>query len=192
MTTYSTIADTEIDQDSPITQPLMTKFRDNMLAIREGDTTAPNILADALEMLLQNTTGTVNNTTVNGSAITGLEKVDFILASGTVDQFTANPGAGTHTVTLSVQCSNDGGSSWGTAITLATKSRTSGGTLSGSDNTFIFSLANRYTIDFKNGVSILSTAQIPNNTNAMRFTVTNNAVNDRTYIVLFAKVSGRI
>lgn len=41
MTTYSTIANTEIDQDSPVTQPLMTAIRDNPLsAFAEADATA--------------------------------------------------------------------------------------------------------------------------------------------------------
>lgn len=41
MTTYTTIANTEIDQDSPVTQPLMTAMRDNPIAISEGSTGAP-------------------------------------------------------------------------------------------------------------------------------------------------------
>ena len=40
MTTYTTIASTEIDQDSPITQPLMTKLRDNPIAMAESATGA--------------------------------------------------------------------------------------------------------------------------------------------------------
>ena len=36
MTTYSAIADAEIDANSPITTGLMTKLRDNPLAILEG------------------------------------------------------------------------------------------------------------------------------------------------------------
>jgi len=43
LTTYTTIANTEIDQDSPVTQPLMTALRDNPLAIAEGDASAPDI-----------------------------------------------------------------------------------------------------------------------------------------------------
>lgn len=44
MTTYTTIPDGDIDQDSPVTQPLMTALRDNPIAIQEGDATAPNLL----------------------------------------------------------------------------------------------------------------------------------------------------
>jgi len=50
MTTYSTIADADIDQDSPITQTLMTALRDNVLAIQQGDATAPHIASRALDL----------------------------------------------------------------------------------------------------------------------------------------------
>jgi len=36
MTTYTAIADTEIDKDSPLTAPIMTRLRDNPTAISEG------------------------------------------------------------------------------------------------------------------------------------------------------------
>jgi len=48
MTTYTTIPDGDIDQDSPVTQPLMTALRDNVLAIQEGDASAPSILEGAI------------------------------------------------------------------------------------------------------------------------------------------------
>lgn len=41
MTTYSAIASTEIDADSPITDALMGKLRDNPIAIAEGASGAP-------------------------------------------------------------------------------------------------------------------------------------------------------
>ena len=55
MTTYSTITDGQIDQDSPITQPLLTALRDNPIAIAEGAAGAPSILA-----------GIASNTTAGG------------------------------------------------------------------------------------------------------------------------------
>jgi hypothetical protein len=52
MATYTAITDAEIDQDSPITQTLMTKYRDNLTAVIEGDASAPKIdypaISDAL------------------------------------------------------------------------------------------------------------------------------------------------
>lgn len=41
MTTYSTITDGQIDQDSPITQPLITAIRDNPIAIAQRSAGAP-------------------------------------------------------------------------------------------------------------------------------------------------------
>lgn len=49
MTTYSAIAASEIDVDSPITTGLMTKIRDNPIAITEGSSGAPKIQTAALE-----------------------------------------------------------------------------------------------------------------------------------------------
>jgi hypothetical protein len=49
MATYTAITDAEIDQDSPITQTLMTKYRDNLIATAEGASGAPSISANALQ-----------------------------------------------------------------------------------------------------------------------------------------------
>lgn len=43
MTSYTTISNAEIDQDSPATQPLFTSLRDNPIAIAEGAVGAPRI-----------------------------------------------------------------------------------------------------------------------------------------------------
>lgn len=48
MATYTAITDAEIDQDSPITQTLMTKYRDNLIAVIEGDASAPAIEYEAI------------------------------------------------------------------------------------------------------------------------------------------------
>lgn len=49
MTTYTSIPNSDIDQDSPVTQPLMTALRDNPIAITEGATGAPRIVAAGIE-----------------------------------------------------------------------------------------------------------------------------------------------
>lgn len=41
MASYSPIANTEIDPESPITASLLARLRDNPLAIQQGDATAP-------------------------------------------------------------------------------------------------------------------------------------------------------
>lgn len=43
MATYTTLPDSALDADSPITESLMLALRDNPLAIQEGDATAPKI-----------------------------------------------------------------------------------------------------------------------------------------------------
>lgn len=57
MTSYVSIPNGDIDQDSPITQPLMTALRDNPIAIAEGATGAPRIYGAAMY-------GTTTGTTV--------------------------------------------------------------------------------------------------------------------------------
>ena len=43
MTTYRAISDTEVAVDAPITQQLMQALKDNLNAIREGDSSAPRL-----------------------------------------------------------------------------------------------------------------------------------------------------
>ena len=95
MATFSTIADGSIDQDSPITQSLMTALRDNTLAIQQGDDTAPNIVSRALGLSI--VTGSVTHTSATTSTIctmnTGvdanLEDSNYALMCGVID-VTAN------------------------------------------------------------------------------------------------------
>lgn len=81
MTTYVSIPNGDIDQDSPITQPLMTALRDNPLAIAEGDTTAPvNTAAwHAYNKVLNNdaNTGVIWSFAVNG-AVAAVTTPDFV------------------------------------------------------------------------------------------------------------------
>ena len=49
MTTYNTVADSEIDPESPVLSSTQVKLRDNLLAIAEGDATAPKIQRPALD-----------------------------------------------------------------------------------------------------------------------------------------------
>lgn len=60
MTTYSTILNSEIDPDSPITTALMTKIRDNPLAIGEGASGAPKLLRNAMRVAYFSASGTFN------------------------------------------------------------------------------------------------------------------------------------
>jgi hypothetical protein len=50
MTTYALIDNTEVDPESPITTSLVTRLRDNFLAIAEGDSSAPSIARKAIDV----------------------------------------------------------------------------------------------------------------------------------------------
>jgi hypothetical protein len=49
MTAYTTLSDTALSQDKPLTQSTARAFRDNPLAIAEGDSTAPKIQPAAID-----------------------------------------------------------------------------------------------------------------------------------------------
>lgn len=49
MTDYNEIPFSKVDQDSPVTQELMTWLRDNAIAINEGSPGAPPITTDAIK-----------------------------------------------------------------------------------------------------------------------------------------------
>jgi hypothetical protein len=43
MTDYNVIADTDVDAESPVNVSLLTRLRDNVLAIQENDASAPTV-----------------------------------------------------------------------------------------------------------------------------------------------------
>jgi hypothetical protein len=70
MTSYTAIPNGDIDQDSPITQPLMTALRDNPIAIAEGDASVPaNLFPTVLLGTLTTTSGSSH--TLSGLDLTG-------------------------------------------------------------------------------------------------------------------------
>ncbi len=75
MTTYSAIANSEIAVGAPITNSLMTKVRDNPLAIQENDATAPTV-ALATNITSQGALATLN--TVSGSEIVDATAGDYL------------------------------------------------------------------------------------------------------------------
>ena len=83
MTTYTAIANTEIDPESPVTSDLMTKLRDNPLAQGEGTTGAPRVLGRALDVVEDTNAGSqgVSTTTVTASDVT-LADIDWVLLAG--------------------------------------------------------------------------------------------------------------
>jgi len=84
MTAYSTIADSEIDPESPGTTTLFGKLRNNPLAIQENDATAP-------EVVYATTAGTV--TGQGALAILSSVSHSEISFGSTTGSFSASTGA---------------------------------------------------------------------------------------------------
>ncbi len=82
MTTYTTIANSEVDPDSPVTSTLMTRMRDNPLAQAEGASGAPKIAGAAMGTLYL---GNVYPTGVADAAILALDRVKTVFASGPIE-----------------------------------------------------------------------------------------------------------
>jgi len=111
MTTYTTITNAEIDQDSPITQPLLTALRDNPVAITEGAAGAPKVQAAALDTFVG----------IAPATITGLgDYVALNLRGGG----TCGSAGGLDDLQTSVELSDDGGSTWAAATNVINLSTT--------------------------------------------------------------------
>lgn len=63
MTTYIPILNSEIDPESPVTESLAQRFRDNPIAIAEGDSAAPRINPAAISIGGKGSDGVLNNST---------------------------------------------------------------------------------------------------------------------------------
>jgi len=85
MTTFTTIADGEIDVSSPITESVLTRLRDNPIAITEGATGAPKIQTAAIQDGAV-TTSKIYDGSVNSNVIAtgGIHQSEISVSSGTV------------------------------------------------------------------------------------------------------------
>ena len=100
MTSYTTIPDTDIDADSPLTVSLLTLIRDNPIAITEGATGAPKVQTAGITDYAvttvklatgeQMTTSNVNGA-IAGSSVGAIGTYAFLLE--TVSGGTYIPGA---------------------------------------------------------------------------------------------------
>ena len=59
MTTYTPILNAEVDAESPITDLLLTRLRDNPIAIAAGDVGAPRIVAGGLSIATNSVSGNI-------------------------------------------------------------------------------------------------------------------------------------
>lgn len=79
MTSYIAITDTETDPEAPLTATLAKKWRDNPIAIGEGDASVPtNLRPRVLLGTLNTTSGTTQ--TLSGLNLTNYKNLEFILA----------------------------------------------------------------------------------------------------------------
>lgn len=101
MTAFVAIPNGDIDQDSPVTQELLTALRDNLLAVAEGDATAPKILPPALDLFLAS--GAINST---GTTFTGLNCQAVMLMITSTQSVTTG-------YNWQVRFSSDGGATFG-------------------------------------------------------------------------------
>lgn len=110
MTTYTAITNAQIDQDSPITQPLITALRDNPVALAEGAAGAPRVQKEALGGLC---VGAVTGSS-GGVSIIDLDGVLELTLIGDIKLESLSA-----TVPIfQVQFSNNNGSTFGTAQTV--------------------------------------------------------------------------
>lgn len=85
MTTYITITDAETDPEAPLTSELAKKWRDNPIAIAEGDVNAPKIVGSAMyspaagSVLQRNCLAGGSQAVVAGStSTTGFTEKEFV------------------------------------------------------------------------------------------------------------------
>lgn len=114
---YSEITNAEIDQDSPITQPLMTKMRDNPLSILAGDSGYMNAAAWVpVDWTFSDRSGdgTIYDFLVDGIAT----QVDYTLENGWEYMFLIDAihGDNSNTPRVDVKVSQDAGSSFSSTI----------------------------------------------------------------------------
>jgi hypothetical protein len=84
MTSYTAIANGDIDQDSPVTQPLVTALRDNPIAIGEADSSVP---AGLLPTVLL---GTLTTTSGSTQTLSGLDLTPYKFVYAVFDGVSAD------------------------------------------------------------------------------------------------------
>lgn len=87
MADYTTILDSQVDPEAPITSELMTALRDNPLSIIEASVTAPKINPRAMDHLLagpSTATKSFPAGTVTVFTVTGLDDAHVLYGSGVV------------------------------------------------------------------------------------------------------------
>jgi hypothetical protein len=156
MTTYTTHADALFDPGAPILGGVALQSRDNLIAVTEGDATAPSIALRAVAMAA----GT-DTVTTGVSEFTGIAGIDLIMIHSFMSVVVNDNSTGS--VIGRYRLSNDGGTSW----TAYTDINSAGGTVGGgSPVTFTSVLFNQVsmsgydTIEFSRTISGSSTGSM--------------------------------
>ena len=84
---WTLIPDSDVDQDSPLNQPLMTSLRDNPIAIAAGLSGAPRILSTAFDLTYKTGSRTSDGTivTLDTTDLPNLADMGLALLTGTLD-----------------------------------------------------------------------------------------------------------
>lgn len=170
MATYTAITDAEIDQDSPITQTLMTKYRDNLIAVVEGAPSAIKILGlaaatnDEVEVLTVTaadtyTVGVANDITI-GDATTAstsyqtARTIDIVAVTGTV-RFYASHRTLNSSYTSFLKVSKNGTlvASWTTTSTTAVERSSDISVVPGDQITWEHAISNSVTFSAVSNLS---------------------------------------
>ena len=172
MTTYTAITNGEIDQDSPVTQPLLTALRDNPIAIAEGASGAPKVQGQALDNVFL---GFFEASGSSGSFSSAIP-FDTQAKSLFIHDLQA-PATSPYNRTIQARFSTDGGSTWGSAQNISSSSQ-SAIALSGE-------------IDLEDGTTsgrvITGTLTVPSGANAISigFTISSGTTSFSFFAFLF-------
>ena len=88
MTTYTSIPNGDVDQDSPVTQPLLTALRDNTISIAENDSSVPTALRPYVEL------GSIATTSGTSWTFSSLDLTPFNFIMLWLDGFAVTVGTG--------------------------------------------------------------------------------------------------
>ena len=117
MPTYTTIPDSTIAPEAPVTSELMTLLRDNPIATTEGDTGAPRVKGRALDVVLNNAVVNIPQSSSSGTTVlitnTDLTNLSYVMITGFAD-LSGSFGSGDPTTAFAMnyQTTTDGGSNW--------------------------------------------------------------------------------
>jgi hypothetical protein len=173
MASYITITDAETDPEAPLTSELAKKWRDNPIAIAEGETGAPKIVSKAMDLFL----GTFSFS-ATPAGLTGLDGEDGLLI-----WYGVTNTSGAAALTLEVRFSNDNGSTWGSYQSIgpsqpATSSRNGFAILGLKTGRF------RSTHNLDSQALVSSTLTVPSNCNAFQIRANGGTASGGTAYVL--------